>query len=84
LSAAKFAFEKQGQRNVGTIVKTATNILETEPRIQIEYIDVCDTNSGGATSGHDETITKTQDSKIMISGAMKLGKTRLIDNVLLD
>ena len=53
-------------------------IIEAEPLARIDYIAITDTNQ----LSHVETIP--QDVPILISLAVFIGKTRLIDNIVLN
>jgi len=74
----KAAKEKilQGEKNVDTIQSLIKNIIEQEPRVTIDYIEIVD----GFTL---ETIEKI-NGKILIALAAKVGKVRLIDNVIME
>ena len=65
-----------GEQDAETLRKAARNILEAEPLIQeIDYVSVADATS--------LVELERVDGPAMLSTAVMLGKTRLIDNVLL-
>lgn len=79
LLAAQKAFE-QGERKTETLISTATKVLmQKKDDLSLEYFDVADMDSGIPLSSNQ--LVGPQGA--MISAAIKLGKTRLIDNVLL-
>jgi pantoate--beta-alanine ligase len=58
-----------------TIIKSATEIIGSRPEAKIDYISLCD----------PVTLqeVKTIDRPVLLAIAVKIGKTRLIDNMLL-
>jgi len=74
LSAAKEAYER-GERNAEVLRKTMTDTLASEPRAQVQYVSAADYDT------LDELQTVT--GKTLLSMAVYLGKTRLIDNFVL-
>ncbi len=80
LTAAKELWEK-GERNAGVIRAAAREILEGEPLVAaIDYVSVAD-----AASLEEVEVGETEspNSPVMVSTAVRLGTTRLIDNILL-
>ena len=76
LSAALRLWEG-GERDAGTLRRAVRQILESEPLLQgIDYVSVAD----GETLEEFDRVEKPA----MVSTAVRLGKTRLIDNVLLE
>ena len=67
-----------GERDSSRIVSSMRAIIEAEPLARIDYIAITDTNQ----LSHVETIP--QDVPILISLAVFVGKTRLIDNIVLN
>lgn len=65
----------QGERNAETIRKEMVRLIKTEELAKIEYVSVADT----VTLDELDEIT----GKALVSMAVKFGKTRLIDNVVL-
>ncbi len=66
---------KAGIRDTGEIRKAVSDILQKEDGINIEYIVICD-----AATLEDIPLV---DKKALIAIACRIGKTRLIDNILL-
>ena len=74
LSLARKLWSK-GERNADIIRKELTTLIKTEPLGNIEYVSVADAETL-------EELVKI-DRPTVISLAVKIGKTRLIDNILL-
>jgi pantoate--beta-alanine ligase len=74
LEQARGAFE-QGQRNAGVLRSIVETVIASEPRVQIQYISCADFDSL-------EELEQVH-GRALISLAAFLGKTRLIDNVIL-
>lgn len=74
LSAAKAEFDR-GERNAGRLRATMTAVLESEPLARPDYVSAADPKSL-AELGEIE-------HDVLLSTAVWLGKTRLIDNFLL-
>jgi pantoate--beta-alanine ligase len=77
LSRSLFAALEQvnrGERSSEAIRETALRALESYPEIKVEYFEVV----------HAETLAPVQrvEGPVLIAGAIWLGPTRLIDNVL--
>jgi pantoate--beta-alanine ligase len=75
LSAAKEAYEK-GERDVEKLRQTMMAILASEPLAEVQYISCADYD----TLEELETVT----GKALLSMAVFMGKTRLIDNFVLE
>jgi pantoate--beta-alanine ligase len=73
LSAAKIAFER-GTRDAGGLRTYMIEVLENEPLAEVEYVSVADV----------ETLQELDGSIIgaLLSLAVRIGETRLIDNVI--
>lgn len=65
-----------GVRNADVILKEARNIIEAEPLAVIDYVKVCDIDTL-------DDLKEIAD-KAVLTLAVKIGKTRLIDNAILD
>ncbi len=67
---------REGERNGRNIVKAVESVLRREPLIRIEYVKVCD----------PETIEdlETIEERALLALAARIGKARLIDNLLLS
>ena len=76
LRTAKAAF-KGGERDAARLTQIVQEKLDTEPLARIDYIAVVD----GRTL---EPIDKIGDTEVLIAAAVRFGKVRLIDNVLLN
>jgi pantoate--beta-alanine ligase len=75
LSKARGLF-REGRRDPAEIIRCVRSIIEAEPLVQVDYIDVRDA----------ETLTPVVwiDRPSVLALAVYVGGTRLIDNVLLD
>ncbi|MGA9773370.1 MAG: pantoate--beta-alanine ligase [Blastocatellia bacterium] len=67
-----------GERDSARIVSSMRAIIEAEPLARIDYIAITDTNN----LSYIETMPT--DVPVLISLAVFLGKTRLIDNIVLN
>jgi pantoate--beta-alanine ligase len=65
-----------GIRDAATIIDTATELIQSYPETDIDYIAICD----------PETLVdiKTIDRAVLMALAVKVGKARLIDNMILN
>jgi pantoate--beta-alanine ligase len=68
---------KAGERSAGKLVEAARKTIESEPRARLEYINVSNTENL-------EKLDKLDDQAILITTAVFIGKTRLIDNIVLN
>ena len=75
LRKAQELFER-GERNAERMVKEVRKIIETEKLATIDYVKICDSN----TLKDLEYI----DQEAVVALAVKIGKTRLIDNTVLN
>jgi len=75
LSAAKEAYEG-GERNAEALRGKMKEVLASEPRVTVQYVSCADYDSLAEL----DVIT----GKSLLSMAVMLGKTRLIDNFVLD
>lgn len=75
LSAAE-AEARDGVRDAGDLRRTMSGVLEEEPAVKIEYVEVVD----------PDTLQPVEDVSdgALLAIAARIGKTRLIDNVLLQ
>jgi pantoate--beta-alanine ligase len=76
LTRAKIAF-KDGERSGPRIEALVRSTIELEPRVRLDYITVSDAD----TLDH---IDKLDERPILIAIAAYVGKTRLIDNTILN
>jgi len=67
---------KKGEKNASTIIDKTTDFIRSYPGTRIDYISVCD----------PETVedVDTIDKPALMALAVFVGKTRLIDNMILD
>lgn len=65
-----------GIRDAATIIDTATELIQSYPETDIDYIAICD----------PETLVdiKSIDRPVLMALAVKVGKARLIDNMILN
>ncbi len=66
---------KNGVKDAGEIIQVATKLITSHPETGIDYISICDPESL-------EDI-KTIDKPALMALAINVGKTRLIDNMIL-
>ena len=76
LSRAKTAY-KEGERSASRLEILVRSTIELEPRARVDYVQVVDAES----LGHIERI---DERPVLIAVAAYIGKTRLIDNVILN
>lgn len=76
LREAKVAF-KNGERNASKLTQIAEKVIGEEPLAQIDYVSVVDRETL-------EPIEKIGDSEAIIAAAVRFGKVRLIDNIILN
>jgi pantoate--beta-alanine ligase len=66
---------RQGERKSGAIIKAVENLILSSPYTQIDYVNLCDP----FTLEDVETVA----AETLLALAVKVGKTRLIDNSVL-
>jgi pantoate--beta-alanine ligase len=76
LKEAKATY-KEGERSAGKIADVVRSMIEAEPRARLDYVTVADAETM-------ERLDKLDDRPILIALAVYLGKTRLIDNTVLN
>lgn len=76
LSKAKELF-KDGERNPNRLAEIVRTTIETEPRARLDYVSILDAESL-------ERVEKLDERPILIAVAAFIGKTRLIDNKILN
>jgi pantoate--beta-alanine ligase len=76
LLRAKQAY-KDGERNGARLAGVVRATIETEPRARIDYVSVSDADTL-------EKLDKLDDKTVLITVAAHFGKTRLIDNIMLN
>ena len=68
---------KKGERHAGKLADIVRNTIETEPRVRVDYVSVVDGESL-------DKLDKLDERPILIAVAAYVGKTRLIDNIVLN
>jgi pantoate--beta-alanine ligase len=76
LVQAKAAY-KEGERSAGRLADVVKNIIESEPRARLDYVSVADADTL-------EKLDRIDDRPTLIAVAAYIGKTRLIDNTMLN
>lgn len=76
LVQAKTAF-KEGERNAHRISELVRQTIEAEPRARLEYVTVADAETL-------ERVDRVDERPTLIAVAAYVGKTRLIDNTILN
>lgn len=76
LKAARAEY-KNGERSAERLIEAVRKTLGTEPRISIDYISINDSETL-------EEIDKIGETPVFLSLAVYFGKTRLIDNFILN
>src|SRR5215470_4192449 len=76
LMRAKTAF-REGERSPGRLETLVRATIEVEPRARVDYVSVLDAETL-------EKIDKLDERPILIAVAAYVGKTRLIDNTILN
>jgi len=71
------AIYRDGERSAGKIAEVVRSMIEAEPRARLDYVTVADAETM-------ERLDKLDDRPILIAVAVYLGKTRLIDNMVLN
>jgi pantoate--beta-alanine ligase len=72
LHEAERAIE-QGERDAGRIVKSARDVLESEPVLRVDYVELVDTAKLQPVAA--------VEGEMLLAVAVFAGKTRLIDNI---
>jgi pantoate--beta-alanine ligase len=76
LKQAKETFRK-GERHVSKLAEIVRTNIESEPRVRVDYVSVVDAETL-------EKVDKLDDRPTLIAVAAYVGKTRLIDNTVLN
>eukprot|EP00466_Bigelowiella_natans_P001407 jgi/Bigna1/89448/estExt_fgenesh1_pg.C_490108 len=80
LKAVEKAFS-DGLRDAGRLLLLGEDMIQREEKVEFLYLDLCCMESG---KQYKDGETLAEDAPVMLSGAMQLGKTRLIDNLILQ
>jgi len=75
LSEAKRLFE-EGERNAFKLIESSRKVIEQEPLINLQYLELCDPETLEPLSGDIK--------RALLAIAAWVGKTRLIDNIILE
>ena len=76
LAQAKKAY-KEGERSAGRIAELIRATVESEPRARLDYVSISDVETL-------ERVDKIDERPTLIAVAAYIGKTRLIDNTILN
>jgi pantoate--beta-alanine ligase len=76
LARAESAYS-EGERSAKKLSEIVRADIEREPRAQIDYVSVNDADTL-------ERLDRLEDRPVLISLAVRFGKTRLIDNIILN
>lgn len=76
LVQAKAAY-KEGERNAGRLAEIIRATVESEPRARLDYVTISDAETL-------ERIDRVDERPTLIAVAAYIGKTRLIDNTILN
>ena len=76
LKRAKQAY-KNGERHGAKLMEIVRSTIETEPRVRLDYVSVVDAETL-------EKLEKLDERPMLIAAAAYVGKTRLIDNTMLN
>jgi pantoate--beta-alanine ligase len=63
-------------RKAASLISVAKGVIDSRPELKLDYFNLCDLESG-----YD--VDRVEDHGAMLSTAVFLGKTRLIDNIIL-
>ena len=76
LAKAKESFKK-GERHATKLAETVRSTIETEPHARLDYVSIVDAETL-------ETLEKIDERPVLIAIAAYIGKTRLIDNMVVN
>jgi pantoate--beta-alanine ligase len=76
LAKAKEAF-REGERSASRLTEIVRSTIEAEPRARVDYVNVSDAETL-------DKLEKLDDRPTLIAVAVYFGKTRLIDNTILN
>jgi pantoate--beta-alanine ligase len=68
---------KKGERHAGKLAEIVRATIETEPRVRVDYVSVVDAETL-------EKLDKLDERPLLVAVAAYVGKTRLIDNTMLN
>lgn len=76
LARAEAAYDK-GERTASRLIEIVRAVIEAEPLVRLEYVSVADADTL-------EKLDKLDNRTVLVSLAARFGKTRLIDNIVLN
>jgi pantoate--beta-alanine ligase len=76
LARAESAYA-EGERSAKRLAEIVRSDIEREPRAQVEYVSVNDADTL-------DRLDRLEDRPVLVSLAVRFGKTRLIDNIILN
>jgi pantoate--beta-alanine ligase len=76
LAKAKESFKK-GERHAAKLAEIVRTTIETEPHARLDYVSIVDAETL-------ETLEKIDERPVLIAIAAYIGKTRLIDNMVVN
>jgi pantoate--beta-alanine ligase len=76
LKQAKQAYKK-GEHHAAKLTDIVRTSIETEPRVRVDYVSIVDAETL-------EKLDKLDERPMLIAVAAYVGKTRLIDNTMLN
>ena len=76
LREAKLAF-KNGERSAPRLVELIAQTINAEPRAHLEYVAAVDNETM-------QPVERIEDDSVLLNVAVRFGKTRLIDNTVLN
>jgi pantoate--beta-alanine ligase len=68
---------KKGERHASKLAEIVRATIETEPRVRVDYVSVVDAETL-------EKLDKLDERPVLVAVAAYVGKTRLIDNTMLN
>lgn len=77
LRAAETAYRDAGERDCAKMKHAAQCVLDAEEGVEVEYLSVADTET------LDELDVLRTGQQAVISGAVRLGRTRILDNIII-
>jgi pantoate--beta-alanine ligase len=76
LAKGKEAYKK-GERHASKVAEIVRSTIETQPRVRVDYVSIVDAETL-------DKLDKLDERSILIAVAAYVGKTRLIDNTILN
>jgi len=88
LSSANTLFHSP-QRSFQNLLDSAKTVVSNQNAVKLDYLNICDMETGkdlafATMKGNEVKVSNEKEfPNVMMSGAILVGKTRLIDNILL-